>query len=61
MAEQFDAVESPKQIEGEVIVAHRFGYWMTDDPNAIDSAMIEEADAYLEAHIQWRIAQATNG
>jgi len=53
-------MSEPKQRQVEVMVNHRVGYWgdLTDD---ITTKMLEEADAYLEAHIQWRIAQEKGG
>jgi len=51
-------MNEPKQRQTEVIVGHRYGYWMPGDPEELTTADIEEADAYLEAHIQWRISQA---
>ena len=49
-------MNEPNQRQVEVAVNHRAGYWgdLTDD---ITTNMLEEADAYLEAHIQWRIAE----
>ena len=56
--EEIDAFyNEPKQRQAEVIVAHRIGYYNADI-DSVSSEEIAEADAYLEAHIQWRIQQA---
>lgn len=49
--------ETPEMRQGEVIVSHRLGY-LYPDPETATAEEIAEADAYLEAHIQWRIEQA---
>jgi hypothetical protein len=50
--------DEPKQRQAEVTVNHRLGFWSGGQPDVDDitTEMIEEADAYLEAHIQWRMS-----
>jgi hypothetical protein len=50
--------DEPKQRQAEVTVNHRLGFWSGGQPDVDDitTEMIAEADAYLEAHIQWRMS-----
>jgi hypothetical protein len=61
-----DFMNEPLQRQAEVIVGHRLGFWWppprpTDTQDDITDEMIAEADAYLEAHIQWRISNVRKG
>lgn len=52
-------MNDPLRRQTEVIVQHRLGYWwpvLAEDE--ITEDMVAESDAYLEAHIQWRIEEA---
>ncbi len=45
---------------GEVIVAHRIGFWSGTDPYQLTQAEIDLADEELEAYVQRRIGAATD-
>lgn len=55
--EKFNDMIDDEQLKGEVVVAHRLGYWYPVE-DSITAEEIQDADDLLERYVQLRIKEA---